>query len=163
MLPAALRASARRLRRSPLASRGATEFLRAWPSSSPSGGGSGCACCPGGACACAGCAACGRPTLARAASTSAVASSSSAPPSSSTPTPSTSESALTAKLRAAFPGATSVSVTDTSGGCGTMFSISVTTPGFKNLPLPAQHKAVTAALEADIPHWHGFTLQTKAG
>lgn len=88
-----------------------------------------------------------RPALARAAS--------------STPPPSPAEAALEAQLRAALPGATAVTVRDTSGGCGTMYSIDVAAAEFEGKPTVKQHQLVTAALREAVPTWHGFQLTTR--
>jgi BolA-like protein 3 len=90
------------------------------------------------------------PSAARALSTST-------PP----PPPSATEAALEAKLRAALPGATSVLCRDSSGGCGTMYEITVAAAEFGGKSTVAAHKMVTAALKDDIAAWHGFHLTTK--
>lgn len=77
------------------------------------------------------------------------------------PPPTAAEAALEAKLRAALPGATSVLCRDSSGGCGTMYEITVAAAEFGGKSTVAAHKMVTAALKDDIAAWHGFHLTTK--
>lgn len=57
---------------------------------------------------------------------------------------------------------TSVAVKDVSGGCGSMFAITVVSPRFSGLPMVRQHKLVNEALKDEIPKWHGLQLQTSA-
>ena len=130
---------------------------------SPHPAGTACGCCLGPACRC-GCAACAGtaaalPSHARAFSAGVASSAAAAPPQPSSPSPE--EAAITAKLVAAFPGATAT-VTDTSGGCGTMFQVAVAAPAFAGLSVPRQHLAVAAALADDIKGWHGWTCETRA-
>ena len=127
-------------------------------SASPPHAASPCACCPGPACRC-GCRACAGGGVS--AATTRPFASSAAASSSPTPAPSPEEAAVASKLAAAFPGCTST-VTDTSGGCGTMFQVSVAAPAFKGLATPRQHQAVAAALADDIRAWHGWTCETRA-
>mmetsp|Transcript_22620 Transcript_22620/g.31529 ORF Transcript_22620/g.31529 Transcript_22620/m.31529 type:complete len:111 (-) Transcript_22620:169-501(-) len=54
-----------------------------------------------------------------------------------------------------------VEVEDTSGGCGSMYSISVESEQFRGLRTPKQHQMVAAVIEEDIKQWHGFTLKTR--
>jgi BolA-like protein 3 len=68
---------------------------------------------------------------------------------------------VTAKLAAAFPGCTAT-VTDTSGGCGSMFQVSVVSEAFAGLSTPRQHQAVAAAIADEIKGWHGWTCETQA-
>lgn len=77
------------------------------------------------------------------------------------PPPTAAEAALEAKLRAALPGAKTVTVKDSSGGCGTMYEIAVVAAEFGGKSTVAAHKMVTAALKDDIAAWHGFHLTTK--
>eukprot|EP00735_Rhodelphis_limneticus_P011852 TRINITY_DN5006_c0_g1::TRINITY_DN5006_c0_g1_i1::g.24885::m.24885 TRINITY_DN5006_c0_g1::TRINITY_DN5006_c0_g1_i1::g.24885 ORF type:complete len:124 (-),score=-8.74,sp/P39724/BOL3_YEAST/53.62/4e-20,BolA/PF01722.13/3.4e-18 TRINITY_DN5006_c0_g1_i1:177-548(-) len=53
-------------------------------------------------------------------------------------------------------------VEDMSGGCGTMFSITIESPLFKGKSLVAQHRMVNEILKDDIKKWHGLTLKTAA-
>lgn len=54
-----------------------------------------------------------------------------------------------------------VKVQDISGGCGSMFSINVTSDKFNTLTTVKQHKMINEILKEDIPRWHGLQLQTK--
>ena len=115
----------------------------------------GCGCgCAAGACRC-GCRACAAGPFF---STSSPFSTSAA----ATPSPSPEEAAVAAKLASAFPGCTAT-VTDTSGGCGTMFQVQVTSPSFTGVPTPRQHLLVARALSEFIPTWHGWVCETRAG
>lgn len=80
----------------------------------------------------------------------------------STPAPTPAEAALEAKLRAALPGAQAVTVRDSSGGCGTMYTLDVTAAEFTGTSTVTAHKLVTRALKEDITDWHGYTLTTRA-
>lgn len=53
-------------------------------------------------------------------------------------------------------------VKDVSGGCGSMFAISLESEQFKGLPMIKQHRLVNAALKDEIAKWHGLQLKTKA-
>jgi stress-induced morphogen len=53
-------------------------------------------------------------------------------------------------------------VKDTSGGCGAMFDIKVSSTKFAGQSLVAQHKMVTNAIKAEIKEIHGLTLKTIA-
>ncbi|WPK23938.1 hypothetical protein PUMCH_001188 [Australozyma saopauloensis] len=53
-------------------------------------------------------------------------------------------------------------VKDVSGGCGSMFAISVESEAFKGLPMVKQHRLVNDALKEEIAKWHGLQLKTKA-
>ncbi|CAH02744.1 Aim1 [Kluyveromyces lactis] len=55
----------------------------------------------------------------------------------------------------------SISVNDISGGCGSMFSINITSDKFKGLSIVKQHKLVNEILKDDIKRWHGLQLRTK--
>eukprot|EP00241_Pyramimonas_parkeae_P008880 CAMPEP_0114250656 /NCGR_PEP_ID=MMETSP0058-20121206/14823_1 /TAXON_ID=36894 /ORGANISM="Pyramimonas parkeae, CCMP726" /LENGTH=106 /DNA_ID=CAMNT_0001364345 /DNA_START=30 /DNA_END=350 /DNA_ORIENTATION=+ len=65
-----------------------------------------------------------------------------------------------AKLEAALQ-PTHIVVQDTSGGCGSMYSIEVESEKFVGLRIPKQHQLVTAVIEDEIKQWHGFTLKTS--
>ncbi|GAQ85888.1 hypothetical protein KFL_002590160 [Klebsormidium nitens] len=71
------------------------------------------------------------------------------------------EAALEEKLRSALD-ATRVKVTDTSGGCGTMYEIVVESNAFQGKNTLQQHRMVNSALAGDVEKWHGFTLRTLA-
>jgi len=65
-----------------------------------------------------------------------------------------------------FPAASSLSVTDVSGGCGAMFEVCVEAPDFAGLSVVKQHRLVTQTLAAEIADMHGiriFTAATRGG
>eukprot|EP00191_Tetraselmis_sp_GSL018_P013008 CAMPEP_0177588024 /NCGR_PEP_ID=MMETSP0419_2-20121207/5992_1 /TAXON_ID=582737 /ORGANISM="Tetraselmis sp., Strain GSL018" /LENGTH=79 /DNA_ID=CAMNT_0019078169 /DNA_START=405 /DNA_END=644 /DNA_ORIENTATION=+ len=70
------------------------------------------------------------------------------------------EKAIADKLKSGLS-AVEAEVKDMSGGCGTMFNISVVSDKFHGLSTVQQHKAVTSVLKDEISSWHGFTLQCK--
>eukprot|EP00775_Hariotina_reticulata_P007662 gene7662-7865_t len=72
------------------------------------------------------------------------------------------EKAIAARIEQGLNGTKSISVQDTSGGCGTMYNISVVSEEFAGKSIIKQHQLVTALLKEDIPKWHGFQLVTKA-
>jgi len=53
-------------------------------------------------------------------------------------------------------------VEDISGGCGSMYAVSITADQFKGLPVIKQHRIVNEILGEDIKSWHGIQLRTKA-
>ncbi|CCE83489.1 Piso0_004065 [Millerozyma farinosa CBS 7064] len=53
-------------------------------------------------------------------------------------------------------------VRDVSGGCGSMFAISVESEKFKDIPMVKQHRLVNEALKDEISKWHGIQLRTKS-
>ncbi|KAG0680106.1 BolA-like protein 3 [Kluyveromyces marxianus] len=55
----------------------------------------------------------------------------------------------------------SITVSDISGGCGSMFSIDVTSEKFQSLSIVKQHKLVNDILKEDIKRWHGLQLRTR--
>ncbi|CAE6359527.1 unnamed protein product [Rhizoctonia solani] len=65
------------------------------------------------------------------------------------------------KLNARFQ-PSSLDVEDVSGGCGTFYSISITSAAFKDLPMIKQHKLVTEELKQEIAGFHGLQIKTKA-
>ena len=69
---------------------------------------------------------------------------------------------LEAVLRAAFPEATEVRVTDRTGG-GDHFLIEVTSPRFDSLPLLEQHRLVNDALAAPFASGriHEMRIKTR--
>lgn len=67
--------------------------------------------------------------------------------------------AIAAKLEG---GAERVAVRDTSGGCGSMYTIEVSSPAFEGLSTVKQHQRVTRALGEEVGKWHGFQLVTSA-
>lgn len=71
------------------------------------------------------------------------------------------EAAVKAKLEAAAAlRPTRVVVTDTSGGCGAMYSIEVESPAFNGVSVVKQHRMVKDVIKDDVAQWHGFTLKT---
>lgn len=54
-----------------------------------------------------------------------------------------------------------VQVKDTSSGCGSFFSIKVSSPDFEGKTLIQQHRLVNEVLKDEIKAIHGFTLETK--
>lgn len=54
-----------------------------------------------------------------------------------------------------------LAVVDTSGGCGTMFSITIHSAKFNGLSLIKQHRLVNLLLKDEIKNWHGLQLVTK--
>lgn len=64
------------------------------------------------------------------------------------------------KLKTLNP--SSLEVEDTSGGCGTFFSISISSSQFEGKSTLQQHKLVQEVLKEEIPQIHGLTLKTKA-
>lgn len=71
------------------------------------------------------------------------------------------EKNIAAKIQAGL-NAQSISVADTSGGCGAMYSIQVVSEEFKGMSIVKQHQLVTKLLKEQIAEWHGFQLVTKA-
>lgn len=53
-------------------------------------------------------------------------------------------------------------VRDVSGGCGSMFAITVESALFKGIPMIKQHRLVNEVLKDEIAKWHGLQLKTKA-
>ncbi|PNS15137.1 hypothetical protein CAC42_8138 [Sphaceloma murrayae] len=54
-------------------------------------------------------------------------------------------------------------VRDVSGGCGSMYAISVTSGKFKGLSVMKQHRMVNEALKGEMEKWHGCQIRTKSG
>lgn len=54
-----------------------------------------------------------------------------------------------------------LSVRDISGGCGSMFAITVESPQFKGIPMIRQHRLVNEVLKDEIASWHGLQLKTR--
>lgn len=71
------------------------------------------------------------------------------------------EKELTEKLKNELK-ASIVEVTDTSGGCGSMYSIKVISSLFEGKSRVNQHKLVHKVLEKEIKQIHGLTLVTKS-
>lgn len=55
-----------------------------------------------------------------------------------------------------------LAVRDVSGGCGSMFAITVESSMFKGIPMIKQHRLVNEVLRDEIAKWHGLQLKTKA-
>ncbi|KAF3991618.1 hypothetical protein FT663_01455 [Candidozyma haemuli var. vulneris] len=53
-------------------------------------------------------------------------------------------------------------VRDISGGCGSMFAITVESSKFKGITMIKQHRLVNEVLKDEIAQWHGLQLKTKA-
>ena len=68
-----------------------------------------------------------------------------------------SASSVQAALETALPGAR-VAVTDTSGGCGAAFEVSLVWAGFADKPRLARHRAVTAALQPLMSSIHALSI-----
>jgi stress-induced morphogen len=71
---------------------------------------------------------------------------------------STSEQILVQKLQKLQPSA--LKVTDISGGCGSMFSIEITSQSFKGQSLVQQHRMVQDLIKDDIKDMHGLQIKT---
>lgn len=57
---------------------------------------------------------------------------------------------------------TNLDVRDVSGGCGSMFAITVESSKFKGISMVKQHRLVNEVLKDEIAKWHGIQLRTKA-
>ncbi|QDS74792.1 BolA-like protein 3 [Venturia effusa] len=57
---------------------------------------------------------------------------------------------------------TALEVKDVSGGCGSMYAVSITSEKFRGLAVIKQHRLVNEILGEDIKSWHGIQLRTKA-
>lgn len=57
---------------------------------------------------------------------------------------------------------TELIVRDVSGGCGSMYSIDVSSPAFRGLGILKQQRMVNAVLGDRVKGWHGVQLRTKA-
>ena len=66
---------------------------------------------------------------------------------------------LTSKLSAAFAPAAHVSAVDESSGCGAKFAVTVASAAFEGMAPLARHRAVNAALAAELPRLHALTIQ----
>ncbi|RSH79261.1 uncharacterized protein EHS24_001301 [Apiotrichum porosum] len=63
------------------------------------------------------------------------------------------------KLNSRFPG-TRLEVQDVSGGCGSFYAISISSPEFKGLSMIKQQRLVNDCLKEDIKGIHGLQLKT---
>ena len=71
------------------------------------------------------------------------------------------EAHITRVLQRAFPQASSISVDDISGGCGSMYDIVVESVEFKGVKRLEQHQKVTQALKSEVKQMHGLKIKTK--
>ncbi|KAK9374550.1 bola protein [Lipomyces chichibuensis] len=71
------------------------------------------------------------------------------------------EKYLSSKLMDAFE-PSKLSVRDISGGCGSMFAISIVSKSFKGVSMIQQHRMVNEVLADEIKEWHGVQLNTRA-
>lgn len=55
----------------------------------------------------------------------------------------------------------SLVVRDVSGGCGSMFAISIESDKFNGMTMIKQHRLVNQILKTEISKWHGLQLKTK--
>ncbi|XP_050092899.1 bolA-like protein 3 isoform X2 [Anopheles aquasalis] len=74
-----------------------------------------------------------------------------------------SEETLRKALELKFPKAKNIVVTDMSGGCGSMYEISVETTEFKGLSTVKQHRLIAEALKNEIRDMHGLRIHTSIG
>ncbi|KAJ3007718.1 hypothetical protein HKX48_008965 [Thoreauomyces humboldtii] len=58
--------------------------------------------------------------------------------------------------------ASKLTVSDISGGCGSMFAIQIASPMFRGVSLVKQHRMVTDLLQEDIKGMHGIQIKTEA-
>ncbi|KAM6221584.1 bolA-like protein 3 [Rhynchocyon petersi] len=68
---------------------------------------------------------------------------------------------VTQILKEKFPRATSVQVTDISGGCGAMYEIRIESEDFKEKRMVQQHQMVNQALKEEIKGMHGLRIFTS--
>jgi stress-induced morphogen len=52
-------------------------------------------------------------------------------------------------------------VTDVSGGCGSMYSIEISSEKFKDLSLVQQHRLVQDVIKDEIKEMHGIQIKIK--
>ncbi|KAK9316773.1 bola-like protein 3 [Lipomyces starkeyi] len=71
------------------------------------------------------------------------------------------EKYLSSKLMDAFK-PSKLSVRDISGGCGSMFAISIVSKAFNGISMIQQHRMVNEVLADEMKEWHGVQLNTKA-
>ncbi|SPO00591.1 related to Altered inheritance of mitochondria protein 1 [Cephalotrichum gorgonifer] len=57
---------------------------------------------------------------------------------------------------------TELLVKDVSGGCGSMYSIDITSASFRGLGILKQQRLVNSVLGERVKGWHGVQLRTKA-
>ncbi|XP_064611418.1 bolA-like protein 3 [Liolophura sinensis] len=63
-------------------------------------------------------------------------------------------------LKAKFPKASGVEVTDISGGCGAMYEVCIEAEEFRGHRTIKQHRMVNEALEEEIKMMHGLKINT---
>ncbi|XP_004067041.1 bolA-like protein 3 [Oryzias latipes] len=63
-------------------------------------------------------------------------------------------------LREKFPSASSLKVTDISGGCGAMYEIHIESSEFQGKKTVQQHQLVNQALKEEIQGMHGLRIFT---
>ncbi|OXG87631.1 hypothetical protein C349_01410 [Cryptococcus neoformans var. grubii Br795] len=80
-------------------------------------------------------------------------------PSAASPSLDSGEEAIYKKLKERFPGSR-LEVQDVSGGCGSFYTILISSPAFKGLTTVKQHKMVNECLKEDIKGIHGLQLKT---
>ncbi|XP_049640408.1 bolA-like protein 3 isoform X2 [Suncus etruscus] len=68
---------------------------------------------------------------------------------------------VTQILKEKFPRATSIQVTDISGGCGAMYEIQIESEDFKAKKIVQQHQMVNQALKEEIKGMHGLRIFTS--
>ncbi|XP_072497119.1 bolA-like protein 3 [Notamacropus eugenii] len=68
---------------------------------------------------------------------------------------------VTRILKENFPRATTIKVTDISGGCGAMYEIHIESEEFKDKRTLHQHQMVNKALKEEIKAMHGLRIVTS--
>ncbi|XP_008145653.1 bolA-like protein 3 isoform X1 [Eptesicus fuscus] len=68
---------------------------------------------------------------------------------------------VTQILKESFPRATTIKVTDISGGCGAMYEIQIESEEFKEKRTVQQHQMVNQALKEEIKGMHGLRIFTS--
>ncbi|KAM9065760.1 bolA-like protein 3 [Sarcophilus harrisii] len=68
---------------------------------------------------------------------------------------------VTHVLKEKFPQATTIKVTDISGGCGAMYEIHIESEEFKDKRTVQQHQMVNKALKEEIKSMHGLRIFTS--
>ncbi|XP_067123675.1 bolA-like protein 3 [Centruroides vittatus] len=71
------------------------------------------------------------------------------------------EQVLTKLLHDKFPKAATIKVSDISGGCGSMFEISIESKEFHGKSRVQQHMMVNQALKNEIKDMHGLRIFTS--
>eukprot|EP00586_Coscinodiscus_wailesii_P012110 CAMPEP_0172499440 /NCGR_PEP_ID=MMETSP1066-20121228/127158_1 /TAXON_ID=671091 /ORGANISM="Coscinodiscus wailesii, Strain CCMP2513" /LENGTH=121 /DNA_ID=CAMNT_0013273183 /DNA_START=97 /DNA_END=462 /DNA_ORIENTATION=+ len=73
---------------------------------------------------------------------------------------SSNEAQMSKKLRDALD-TDAVTVTDTSGGCGSMYKLEVSSEKFRGISMVKQHRMVQDVIRREIGEMHGLTISTK--